>query len=170
MGFQLGIAAHYVKCGVEMVCMSDDLGTQRALLLSKDRIDAFLVPEYKRLFDFYKKNHVLVHFHSCGHIEPLLETLIDLGVDMLNPLQKTANNLENVIKITQGKMSINGAISTALLEKGPVEAIDAEVKRVIDLLGQQGGYFCAPDQAMPIPEEHMAAMRNARDKYGRYTT
>ena len=168
MDFQLGIAEHYIKCGVEVITMSDDLGTQRALLMSKELIEEFLIPEYRRLFDFYKKRGVKVHFHSCGHIEPILETFIELGVDILNPVQATANDLSKVIEVTNKRMCIHGAISTALLESGPTQAIDAEVKRVISLLGANGGYFCAPDQAMPIPKEHMEAFYTALEKYGKY--
>ncbi len=70
MDFHLGIARHYAAVGVEMVTMTDDLGTQRGLLLSPQIIEEFLVPEYARLFAFYKERGVLVNFHSCGHILP----------------------------------------------------------------------------------------------------
>lgn len=80
MDFQLGIARHYLSLGVEMVTMSDDLGTQHGLLLSPTLIHDFLLPEYKRLFDLYKSKGVLVNFHSCGYIEPILDVFMDLGV------------------------------------------------------------------------------------------
>ena len=167
MDFQLGIAKHYVNCGIEMAQLGDDLGTQHSLLLSKEMIYEFFVPEYRRLFQFYKDHNVLIRFHSCGHIEPLLEMFIELGVDILNPVQETANDLEKVIQVTRGRMAIEGAISTALLESGPVEAIDAELKRVIGILDQNGGFFCCNDQAMPIPKQHMEAMWAAVEKYGK---
>jgi uroporphyrinogen decarboxylase len=94
MDFHLGIARHYLEVGVEIVGMSDDLGTQRGLLLSPKVIEEFFVPEYRRLFDLYKSHDVLVNFHSCGHIMPLVETFVDLGVDILNPIQASANDLD----------------------------------------------------------------------------
>lgn len=167
MDFQLGIAAHYVNIGVEIVYMGDDLGTQSGLLLSPEIIREFLLPEYERLFTFYKKHGVLVNFHSCGHIEPLLETFIALGVDILNPVQATANDLRRVISITEGRMALMGGISTELLLNGPTEAIRAAVKDALALLGRRGGYFCGPDQYMPFPEENIQALRDAVAEYGK---
>ena len=144
MDFQLGIARHYLNLGVEMVSMSDDLGTQCGLLLSPALIEEFLVPEYRRLFTLYRAHGVLVNFHSCGHIEPALDVFMDLGVDILNPAQSTANNLDGVRTRTAGRMALQGGISSGLIAAGPIPAIRAEVRRRIWQLGRDGGYFCGP--------------------------
>ena len=168
MDFQMGIARHYVDAGIEIAMLGDDLGTQRSLLLSPDIVNTFLVPEYRRLFYFYRERGVFISFHSCGHIEPLLETFIGLGVDILNPLQVTANSLENVIKTTQNRMALAGGVSTKLIMEGPVDKIRETVKDTIRLLGANGGYFCGPDQGMPFPEEHYNAYKDAVYEYGKY--
>ncbi|MGC9346572.1 MAG: uroporphyrinogen decarboxylase family protein, partial [Anaerolineae bacterium] len=168
MDFHLGIARHYLEVGVEIVGMSDDLGTQRGLLLSPEIIGSFLVPEYRRLFDFYKSHDVLINFHSCGHIMPLLETFIDLGVDILNPIQATANDLDELRQITQGRMALQGGVSSATIVSGPVEAIRDEVAERLWQLGRAGGYFCGPDQGMPWPEAHIQALYEAVEEFGRY--
>ena len=168
MDFHLGIARHYLAVGVEMVGLSDDLGTQRGLLLSPKVIQEFLVPEYRRLIDLYKENGVLINFHSCGHIMPLLETFMDLGVDILNPVQATANDLPKLRKITHGRVALQGGVSSATLVQGPVEAIRQEVAQRIWQLGREGGYFCAPDQGMPWPEAHFQALHDAVAEFGSY--
>jgi uroporphyrinogen decarboxylase len=168
MDFQLGIAEHYLDLGVEMVSMGDDLGTQNGLLLSPAIIREFLVPEYRRLFDLYKSRGVLVEFHSCGHIEPALDTFMELGVNILNPVQASANDLNNVRSVTEGKMALAGAVSTGTVMDGPPEKIRDEVKTRIRQLGSNGGYFCRPDQGLPFPEEHIAAMDQAIEEFGRY--
>ncbi len=168
MDFQAGIAQHYVKLGVEMVSMSDDLGTQCGLLISPALINDFLMPEYKRLFAIYKSRGVLVSFHSCGHIEPALDMFMDLGVDILNPVQATANDLDVVRSRTQGRMALQGGISSGLVASGPISAIRREVQRRIWQLGRQGGYFCSPDQGMPWPEENIQALRDAVAEFGQY--
>lgn len=168
MDFQLGIAKHYLAVGVEIVGMSDDLGTQSGLLLSPKIIADFLVPEYRRLFELYKAHGVLIEFHSCGHITPLLETFMTLGVDILNPIQATANDLDLLRKATQGRMALHGGVSSATLMSGPVEAIRTEVRQRLWQLGRNGGYFCAPDQGMPWPQAHIDALHEAVAEFGHY--
>lgn len=168
MDFQLGIADHYIKIGVEMVFLGDDLGTQSGLLLSPQIINDFLVPEYRRLFDFYRSRGILINFHSCGHIAPVLETFIDLGVNILNPVQATANNLDTVRRITQGRMALQGGVSTGIIMSGPPEKIRREVAERIWQLGRNGGYFCAPDQGMPFPKAHLDAFNAALADFGKY--
>lgn len=168
MDFQLGIAAHYVLLGIECTCFTDDLGTQTSLILSPGIINEFLVPEYKRLFEFYKRYNIIIYFHSCGHIEPVLETFMSLGVDILNPIQATANNLSIVRQKTQGRMALEGGISSKTLMEGPIDKIKYEVRNTIKILGENGGYFCAQDQEMPFPKEHYEAYEEALNEYGRY--
>ena len=168
MDFQIGIAGHYLKLGIELANLGDDLGTQCSLILSPEIIEDFLVPEYRRLFGLYKSRGILVDFHSCGHIEPVVDTLMDLGVNILNPVQATANNLVTLREKTMGRMALAGAISTKLLMEGPCEKIVSEVRDTMMLLGQHGGYFCCPDQGMPFPEEHYAAYQEAVEQYGTY--
>ena len=145
MDFQIGIAAHYVSLGIEFAHLGDDLGTQHSLILSPGIINDFLVPQYSRLFGFYKEHNVLIGFHSCGHIEPVLDVFMGLGVDVLNPIQATANNLVAVRQRTQGKMALAGAISTKTIMEGPACKIRDEVRNAIYTLGCSGGYFCRPD-------------------------
>jgi len=168
MDWQLGIAKHYLKVGVEMVGLGDDLGTQRGPLLAPATVEEFLVPEYERLFRLYRERGVLIGFHSCGHIEWMLDTFMRLGVNVLNPIQATANNLDRVRAVTQGRMALQGGVRTATIMAGPPEAIAADVRRRIWQLGREGGYFCGPDQGLPFPPAHIEALREAVARHGRY--
>jgi uroporphyrinogen decarboxylase len=166
--FDLAVAEHYLKVGVELVWGGDDLGTQSSLIFSPEIFEEFFLSGYQRLFNFYKERDVLINFHCCGHITPLLETLMDLGVDILNPIQASANDLAEVRRRTQGKMALMGGISSGLLMSGPAEAIREEVRTRIHQLGKEGGYFCCPDQGMPWSKEHFLAYREAVKKFGEY--
>jgi uroporphyrinogen decarboxylase len=168
MDFQLSIARHYLAVGVEIVGMGDDLGTQSRLLLSPKILETFLIPEYKRLFELYKRHGVLISFHSCGHIQPLLSMFIDLGVDILNPVQASANDLNGLRAATKGKMALMGGVSSATIVSGPPEAIREEVAQRMWQLGRDGGYFCSPDQGMPWPDAHIQALQDAVEELGRY--
>ncbi|MEW5815055.1 MAG: uroporphyrinogen decarboxylase family protein [Spirochaetota bacterium] len=168
MDFQLGIAAHYLKVGVEIVRLAEDLGTQRGLLLSPEIIQNFLIPEYKRLLQVYREKDAIIIFHSCGHVEPVLEIFMQLGIDILNPVQATANNLERVREVTERRMALQGGVSSSTIMAGPVSRICEEVWERIWQLGQNGGYFCSPDQVLPFPEPHIKAFNEAVEKYGQY--
>ncbi|MHC4915775.1 MAG: uroporphyrinogen decarboxylase family protein [Planctomycetota bacterium] len=166
--FQLGIARHYAKCGIEIASTGGDLGTQVGLLVGPEIMHEFMVPEWKRLIAFYSERGVLIGRHCCGHVEPILDMFMELGIDVLNPIQATANDLARVRGATAGKMALAGGVSTGIVMDGPPERIRAEARRCMWLLGREGGYFCSPDQGMPFPEEHIAALREEVESYGVY--
>jgi len=168
MDFQLGIARHYLEVGLEYAGLGDDLGSQHGLLFSPEILHEFFVPEYRRLFDLYKEHDVLIRFHSCGHIEPILDVYMDLGVDILNPVQASANDLDVVRARTQGRMALNGGVSTHTIMQGPVEKIRQETRQRLWQLGRDGGYLCRNDQSMPFPEAHIEALRETVAEYGVY--
>jgi hypothetical protein len=93
---------------------------------------------------------------------------MELGVDVLNPVQATANDLDELRRVTQGRMALQGGVSSATIVSGPVEAIRQEAVTRMWQLGREGGYFCGPDQGMPWPEEHIQALRIAVEEFGRY--
>ena len=168
MDFHLGIAAHYLKLGVEMIFCSDDLGTQLGPLIGPDMLRDFFVPEYRRLFGLYHEHRVLINFHSCGNVEQVVPIFLDLGIHIINPVQATANHLDALRQQTAGRLVLQGGISSKTLMDGPPEAIVAEVRQRLWQLGRDGGYFCGPDQHMPFPPGHLEAMNEAIQQHGRY--
>ncbi len=168
MDFQLAIARHYLSCGIEVAMCSDDLGTQRGPLLGPRILREFLVPEYRRLFDLYRSKNVLISFHSCGCVEEIVGDLMELGVNVLNPVQATANDQVKVRRLTQGRMALQGGVSTATIMDGPVERIVLETRRAMWRLGREGGYFCGPDQDLPFPQAHLDAVHQTIEAQGRY--
>lgn len=200
MDFDLGVAKHYLKAGVEIASLCDDLGTQLGPLLGMPALNEFFVPEYRRLFEFYKGKTgtgktgsipafpngnsrgrgareaqgraahaaVLVSFHSCGQVHEMLPMFMDLGVDILNPVQASANDLALVRRATAGRMALQGGIGTKAIMDGPPEKIVAEAHRRMWQLGRDGGYFCGPDQGMPFPKAHVDALTRAVEEFGRY--
>jgi len=168
MDFQLGIARHYLDVGVEMVKFADDLGGQNNSLFSHDIFVEFMLPEYRRIFDFYRENDVLIYLHSCGHIEKFLDDYMDLGVNILNPVQATANNLDRVREKTFGKIVLEGGVNSSVVMHGEEEEVEQEVIKRIMQLGQNGGYICKPDQTMPYPERNIRKLIDTVERYGSY--
>lgn len=168
MDFHMAISKHYLKVGVEYVYMTEDLGSQNGPLFSPAIMEEFFIPEYERIFKLYREKGIIIEFHSCGNIESMLDMLMNLGVDILNPIQKSANDLKHIREVTQGRMALRCGISSDLLMKGPAERIIEQARDTMWLLGQNGGYFCAPDQGMPFPEKHMNALNEVIKEYGKY--
>ena len=168
MDFQMGIAIQYINIGVELVKFTDDLGGQINSLFSHATFEEFFLPEYLRIFNFYHENNVLIYFHSCGHIEPFLDDFINLGVNILNPVQASANNLDYVREKTAGKIALEGGVSSAIVMHGDEAEVEKEVKHRIIQLGQNGGYFCKPDQTMPYPKKNIKRLTDTVKRYGTY--
>ena len=148
--------------------LSDDLGSQRGPLFSPGILHEFFVPEYKRLTSLYREHGVLVFFHSCGGVEPVTDVFLEIGIDVLNPVQASANDLDALRGKTMNRIALHGGVSTHTIMTGPVEKIEAEVRMRLWQLGSNGGYFCAPDQGLPFPEPHVRAFHAAVEKYGVY--
>jgi uroporphyrinogen decarboxylase len=167
--YNIAVFERYIELGVDGVGFSEDLGTQRALMISPRAFREFLKPEYERAFAPVKAAGKLVNFHSCGCIKEIVEDLIDVGVDILNPVQARANDLAEVKRKSMGKLALFGGIDTQqVLMRGTPQEVEAEVKRVISILAPGGGYIIAPDQGMPFPEENIEALWRSAERWGRY--
>lgn len=171
LAFQTGVARQYLdRLHPDMASLGDDLGTQRGLIFSVAHFRRFLKPRYARLIAMYKERGVLVWFHSCGHIMPLVADFMELGIDILNPVQARANeDLPLLRRQTAGCMALHGGVDTQYtLTLGTADEVRAEVHERIRTLGRDGGYICAPDQHMPLPAANVSAFDEAVAAYGQH--
>lgn len=159
----------YLDLGVDAVGFSEDLGSQRALMLSPAMFREFLLPEYAYCFGPVLEAGKMVHFHSCGCVDAVAADLAALGVTVLNPIQARANDLARIKRETAGRMALHGGIDTAVLAAGTVADVRREVERVMALLKPGGGYVCGPDQSIPgIPPQNLQALWDTARELGRY--
>jgi uroporphyrinogen decarboxylase len=75
------------------------------------------------LHDLCKENNVIVRQHSDSHTEELFEDLVEIGLDILNPLQPECNDLEKVRQKVGRKLAFHGAVGSRLLDRGKPEEI-----------------------------------------------
>ena len=119
-------------------------------------------------------SHAKVFFHSDGDIFELIDDLIEIGVDILNPIQTCAGKMADIGELKQryGKnLSFCGAIDTqAILPHGTPSRVSDEVRRVINTLGPGGGYLLASVHTITndVPAENIVAMAQAVKRYGKY--
>ena len=109
------------------------------------------------------KGDVKVLYHSCGAVTALIDDLIEVGVDALNPVQVSAQGMEpEVLKRTYGKrICFWGGINTqSVLPFGSPDEVRAEVRRVVDVLGEGGGYVLNSVHNLQddVPVENIVAM------------
>jgi uroporphyrinogen decarboxylase len=151
---------------IDILRTADDLGTQRGLFFSPEMFRTFIKPRLKKLVDMTHSHGVKFLFHSCGAIRPLIEDLIEIGVDILDPLQAAADGMEpQALKNAYGdRICLHGGICTQyLLPGGTPEEVRCEVRRRLDILGRGGGFILAPCHVLQadVPTENILAMSDA---------
>jgi len=158
---------------IQVVSECDDLGAQDATILEPEQLRTTVIPCMKRLFSHIKRRlpHVKVFLHCCGAIRPIIPDLIDAGVDILNPVQFTAKNMElKGLKKDFGKDITfwGGGVDTqSTLNKGTPQQVGDEVRRIIDLMAPGGGFVFAPVHNVQedVPPANFWAMWDALDGY-----
>jgi len=156
---------------VDIVMGSDDLGFQNGLMVSVETYRKLIKPRHQKYFQlFHALSPAKVFFHTCGSVAEILDDLIDIGVDVLHPVQVTAAKMDP-ISLKQrysGRLAFWGAIDTQhLLPHGTVSDVKAEVERMIEILGAGGGYVLgAVHNIQPdVPLENILAMYTHAREY-----
>ncbi|MBN2389411.1 MAG: uroporphyrinogen-III decarboxylase-like protein [Anaerolineae bacterium] len=142
--------------------VAEDLGSQERMLFSMRHIREFLLPRMKRMMDLVHEGGGVVFTHSDGAIRPVIPALIEIGMDVLNPIQWRCKGMEREgLKRDFGSNIIfhGGMDNQQTLAFGSVDNVVEEVKTNIEILGAGGGYIIAPChniQAISPPENIVA--------------
>lgn len=149
---------------VDIVESGDDYGSQTGLLMSPEAYREFIFPARKKLNQMIREMapHAKIYLHSCGAVSDIIEDIIDCGVDILNPIQTTAQGMNPAeLKKKYGdRICFHGAVDTQKALIGTLDDVEHEVKEKIKILGAGGGYIlssCNHIQA-DIPAENVIAM------------
>ncbi len=160
---------------IEWVEMGDDLGSQNGPLISPKMYRSLLKPVHADLIKAVKVHspNVKVMYHSCGAIRPFIPDWIEIGVDILNPIQVAAKGMNPAeIKAEFGDQLcfLGGVDSQHKLCEGTPEQVAAEVKQRIQDMGPGSGYILAPSHNIgdDVPLENMLAFFEAAKQYGSY--
>ncbi len=153
---------------IDVVVVSDDLGTQRAPILSPELYRKRIKPYHKKLYSYIKKKSgAFIFMHSDGSIYKLIPDLIDAGIDIINPVQASAEEMDTKkLKKEFGDALVfwgGGCDTQRILPKGTKQEIRDEVKHRIDDLAPGGGFvFTQVHNILPdVPPENIMAMYEA---------
>lgn len=166
-------AGDLIDCVVEF----DDLGGQNGPLISPEMYRKYVKPRHRKLFSFIKEktqNSTYLFFHSDGSVYEFIPDLIQLGVDILNPVQyKTAKMETKRLKREFGKHMTfwgGGVDPQKILPFGNPQDVKDETKRIIENLAPGGGFVFSPIHNIQpdVPPQNIKAMYDALRKYGEY--
>ncbi len=160
---------------VDMIKIGDDLGTEQSLLMSPAMYRRILKPIHADYIAFIRqRTKAKVFFHTDGDVFDLLDDLVEIGVDILNPVQSGSGKLSNLAEVKRRygtNLAFCGAIDTQhVLPTGTPEEVRAEVRRAIGTLGPGGGYLLAAVHTImnEVPPENVLAMVDAAVEFGTY--
>ncbi len=155
---------------VDIIFLTDDLGTQNAPLLNPDTYRKLIKPYWAELIALIKRYDKKVLMHSCGAVSDFIPDFIEMGIDAVNPVQITASGMEPARLKKEFGADIafwGGGISTqGVLGKGTIQEVQDEVKRNVDTFAPGGGFVFTQVhniQHNVPPENIVAAYQAARE-------
>lgn len=148
-----------IDLGVNILHVSEDLGTQNALMMSPDMFRKFILPAYEKCFAEPLARRIIIDFHTCGHVEEIIPDLVAVGVGIINPMQAAANDQHIAKDMVRGKTAILGGINSTVMLTGTLDEVRQEVRRAFDVLKPGGGWLAGPDQVINgAPEDNVKAL------------
>jgi uroporphyrinogen decarboxylase len=162
---------------IDVAQMADDMAGQNGMLISPRSYRRYLKPFHKEMFDYiHSKSDAKIFFHSCGSIRDVIPDLIEVGVDILNPVQVNAANMDSAdLKREFGKdLTFWGGgvdTQTAFDESHTPDEVRKDVRRRLEDFMPGGGFVFNTVHNIQgnVPAENIMAMWETVQEYGRYS-
>ena len=154
---------------IDIVWSASDVGVQDGMMFSPSLWRKHVKPWHRQLIEPFKKMGLKTRYHTDGGVTPIIEDLIEMGLDLLDPIQPKAKGMEaeNLKACFGGRISFYGGVDTQeLLPFGSPQQIESEVLRLIQILGANGGYVVAASNAVQadVPIDNILTLyRTARE-------
>ncbi len=146
---------------IEVVRADDDMGTMDRLMISPATWRRWFKPAWRAAFDVVHRHGAQVWFHSCGYVAPLLEDLLEIGMDVWNPFPAYVkdNDHDALRAFRKDRLVLDGGVSHLILVHGTPAQVTAETHRVLDTFAPDGGLLIGPSQVFTedMPTANMLA-------------
>lgn len=169
--FEIEIGKYLIDSGTDIIMIGDDYGWQNSLIMSPKLWRKFIYPRLKKVIYELKKYNIPVVLHSDGNITPILDDLVSLGIDGLNPIQYRCGVFPSLIKEKYPDLALVGVVDIQYtLPFGSREEVEREVKEIISVAAHGGGLIMGPQHNVQpdVPVQNVETMVHAIKRYGRY--
>jgi uroporphyrinogen decarboxylase len=153
---------------VDVIRFGDDLGMTSAPFIDLDTFRKLLKPRYKILCDYVKKNSSMkIFLHSCGSVKQYIPDLIDVGFDIINPVQTNCYDMDPLeLKREFGKNITfwgGGVDTSSVINRGTPEEVRRDVLDRCEIFSKDGGFVFAPIHNIlaEVPPQNIVAAYNA---------
>jgi uroporphyrinogen decarboxylase len=159
-------AKKYAELGVDILRLGDDVSTQNGPLMSTDIYRKYLKDRTRKIISAAKEVNpdILIFLHCDGKVEDIAQEFIDVGIDILNPIQPECNNHDTIFNRYGDKIAFWGGIGTqSTMPFGTEEDVKRQVKEVQNTLGRNGALLLAPSHILEpeVPWENVLAFIDA---------
>ncbi|MFO7870452.1 MAG: uroporphyrinogen decarboxylase family protein [Kiritimatiellia bacterium] len=168
----VGRARTFARAGVDIIHIGDDIGMQDTIMMSLEMYREWLKPRLAGVIAAAReeKPDVLIFYHSCGYVEPFIPDLMEIGVDILNPVQPECMDFERLHAEYRDVLSFNGTLGTqTTMPFGTTDEVRELVRKNLDIAGAKGGLVVTPTHTLEpeVPWENIEAYVLACRDYGR---
>jgi uroporphyrinogen decarboxylase len=161
--YLIAIIRRWADLGADAVFMTDDWGSQSGLMIAPEMWRDYFKPYYRSAFAETHRLGMDAIFHSCGNVTDIVGDLIDAGMDVLDPVQPGAMDIDRLAREFGGRVAFSGAVDIQqLLCYGSPKEIRDTVRRIVDTLGRPfgGSLLLGPANVMTpeTPIENLRAL------------
>jgi uroporphyrinogen decarboxylase len=161
------------EAGCDCLVCGDDVGMQDRMMMSPAMWRQWLKPRWQYVWEVAKRTNpdVQLWYHSDGAVQPIIPDLIEIGLQILNPVQPECMDQAEIKRLYGDKLAFWGCVGTqTTMPFGTPDEVRANVKWLIDTLGPDGGLLLAPTHVLEpdVPFENVLAFFAALDDFGKY--
>ena len=170
---RIGMAEKYAKSGIDILMLGDDVSTQLNMMMNPEEWRNMLKPRLASVIQAAKNNKpdILIFYHGDGNLQKIIPDLVEIGVDILNPVQPECMNPDEIKKLYGSSLSFWGTLGTqTTLPYGTPEEVKKTCIRMIETVGKDGGLLLAPTHMIEpdVPWQNIQAFLDAVNEYGKY--
>lgn len=162
-----------VEAGIDCLTTGDDVGMQDRMMMSPAMWREWFKPRWGKIYRAAREINpdIQIWYHSDGMIEPIIPDLIEIGLDILNPVQPECVDQVKIKREYGDRLAFWGCVGTqTTFPFGTPAEMKATIKHLVETVGEGGGLFLAPTHVLEpdVPWENIVAFFEACEEYGRY--